>query len=169
MECIKCGTQNPDGSQNCEVCSLYLPSLQFTEQGVADPIYDRYLEFRSAVKKLVDHDWTTPQFARFVDEISFKMAQKEREIRDLDIPQEAIDDFREELEVGFEGIELYNKAVLHFRQYLETEDLLLIKSGLELAWAGNEKINEARRLNRQSRQKLPDMEVDAASDAAQCP
>lgn len=156
MECIKCGHDNAADRQTCEICNLDLTSLEYTAQGEAHPVYDRYLVFRNAVSRLVDARWTEEDFKRFLDDESFKMAQREQEIRELEIPPEALEDFREELEVGFEGIDLYNKALLHFRQYLSAHDLAFARSGLELAWAGNEKINEARRLNRRNRVETED-------------
>lgn len=164
MECIKCGHQNAPDQKNCEVCKLYLPSLERSENGLAHPIYERYLEFRHAVADLVGGKTTGAEFSRFLDDVSFKMAQKEQEIRQLEIPPDALDEFREELEVGFEGIDLYNKALLHFRQYVASNDATFAGLGLELAWQGNEKINEARLLNRKARQATSD--EDFAEESA---
>jgi hypothetical protein len=151
VECIKCGHVNGDERESCENCNLYLPGLEKGEDGLAHPVYDRYLVFRNAVRELLDGRWSVDDFKRFLDDQSFKMAQKEQEIRELEIPPDALEDFREELEIGFEGIDLYNKALVHFRQYVSTLDNAYARSGLELAWAGNEKINEARLVNRKSR------------------
>lgn len=151
MECIKCGHQNEEGREACEGCGLVLATLEYNEKGEADPVYDRYLVFRNAVMSALDGRSTSDEFKRFLDDESFKMAQKEQEIRQLEIPPEALEEFREELEVGFEGIDRYNKALLHFRQYSASGDAAFARSGLDLAWAGNEKINEARRLNRKNR------------------
>lgn len=164
MECIKCAHPNGEGQQTCEGCGLNLATLQYTESGAADPVYDRYLVFRNAVRDVLEGRSAAESFKRFLDEESFKMAQKEQEIRQLEIPPDALEEFREELEVGFEGIELYNKALFHFRQFSTSGDGAFARSGLDLAWAGNEKINEARRLNRKNRAATPD-EAPAADGA----
>ena len=164
MECIKCGHQNGEGHEKCAGCGLLLASLQLTEGGQADTVYERYLVFRNAVLNALEARWTADDFKRFLDDESFKMAQKEQEIRQLEIPPDALDEFREELEVGFEGIELYNKALFHFRQYSTGGDVAFARSGLDLAWAGNEKINEARRLNRKNR--VTDAEAPAEAPAS---
>lgn len=164
MECIRCGCQNREGCETCERCGLVLATLQFDEKGEADPVYDRYLVFRNALMNALEGRWTVEDLTRFLDEESFKMAQKEQEIRQLEIPPDALEEFREELEVGFEGIERYNEALLHFRQYATVGDAAFAQSGLYLAWAGNEKINEARRLNRKNR--VVEVEAPAAEAPA---
>lgn len=157
MECIKCGQAN-DAAETCGGCGLVLSTIERTESGEAHPVYDRYLVFRNAVHGALEGRIPQPDFKRFLDEESFKMAQREQEIRQLEIPPDALEDFREELEVGFEGIELYNKALFHFRQYSTSGDVTFARGGLDLAWAGNQKINEARRLNRKNRAAEPDAE-----------
>ncbi|MBM3463384.1 MAG: hypothetical protein FJX76_14895 [Armatimonadetes bacterium] len=150
MECVKCGHQNPDGQGNCAVCGLVLATIEQTEGGAVHPVYDRYVAIRKACEA-AGGGGPMDAFKRFLDETSFKMAQKEQEIREIDIPPDAMDGLREELEVGFEGIDLYNQSLIQFRQFSTTSDPNFLRNGLELAWQGNERINEARRINRRNR------------------
>lgn len=151
MECVKCGHENPGELTRCAVCGLLLASIEHTKDGAVHPVYDRYVNMRKACER-IGTGGDIDDFKRFLDEVSFKMAQKEQEIREVDIPAEAMETLREELEVGFEGIDLYNKALLAFRQFVGSKDPNFLRTGLEMAWLGNEKINLARRINRRNRE-----------------
>jgi len=160
VDCVKCGHSNPAEQERCQVCGLVLATIEAADDGGVHPVYDRYVRIRQMCEGVATGSLSIDDFKRTLDEMSFKMAQKEQEIREIDIPPEAADSLREELEVGFEGIELYNQAVLQFRQFVNTKSPQQLKDGLELAWAGNEKINEARRINRRNREVM-EAEVEA--------
>lgn len=151
MECVKCGQANDGGVEKCTVCGLALATIEHTEDGAVHPVYESYVRLRKAAERVAGGADGMDDYKRFLDEISFRMAQKEQEIREIDIPPDAVESLKDELEVGFEGIDLYNQSLLHFRQFVTSRDSGLLRSGLELAWAGNEKINEARRINRSNR------------------
>jgi hypothetical protein len=60
----------------------------------------------------------------------------------------------QEVLLSFEGLEDYDAGCQQFFLYCEDGDLSRLDAGLELIWQGNEKINEAMRLNRQFRKSL---------------
>lgn len=157
--CTKCGAQNPDGVKFCESCQNPMP--QISSVLVDNPkVMERYLQLKEAADAVKNGDWTFEEFAEFLEEVTRILVQKEQEIRDIEIPEEAYDDFSQELEVGFNGIALYNEGIANMMMYLEDKNSEHLDHGLELAYQGNEQVNEAMRINRANKRKLEEMYMD---------
>lgn len=167
MLCVKCGFQNADGSNYCTSCLAQLPRLVQAaiprSEDEAPRINERLQQFEDAVAKVQSGDWETEQFAAFLDEMAEILAEKERDIRSIPIPEEAEDDFREELEIGFSGIEMYGLGVNRMFSFLQDLDGGHLEEGLELVRQGNERINEAMRVNRENRRKLEETFMDSST------
>ena len=118
---------------------------------------------KDAGDKVKSGEWSIDEYADFLGNISNTLAQKEQEIREIEIPEEAFEDFREELEMGFMGIELYNDGIAEMKIYVEDKDSAHIDYGLQLIADGNERINEAMRINRENRRKLEEMYIDTST------
>jgi hypothetical protein len=155
---------NETKAENCTTCGLYLPGIERTEGGLAHPVYVLYTRLRTMGQSALKGEISKEEYKKFLDEMSIKMARREQSIRELEIPPEALDDFRQELEVGFEGIDLYNRALVNFRQFSVTGEASYMTAGLEFAWQGNEKINEARLINRRNRAATGDLEEEPAPE-----
>lgn len=134
-----------------------------TESAGHQKVNERYLQLKEAGEKVTSGAWTVEEYAAFLDHIARVLAQKEQEIRDIEIPPEAFEDFRQELEIGFSGIELYNNGINTMRGYLNDDDTTHIEEGLELIREGNEMINEAMRINRENRKKLEEVYLDSST------
>ncbi|MBQ7529205.1 zinc ribbon domain-containing protein [bacterium] len=157
MFCVKCGFANKDEDRICQKCGATLP--RFISETKEEPkevvnINERLQLFEDAVSKLKGGQLTIDGFAEFLDKISAVLAEKEAGIRSIEIPEEAIDDFKEELDTGFEGIALYNSGIASMYAYIEDLDETLLDEGLDKVRLGNERINEAMRINRENREKL---------------
>jgi len=162
VECIKCGHDNPADQEVCSVCKLVQSSVEHVEDGSAHPVYHLYVKLRKGCEAVASGASSPQEFKKFLDDVAFKMARNEQELREVDIPPETMDGLREELEVGFDGIALYNQAMQKFHEYADKPDAVTMRTGLELAWAGNDKINQARLINRRNRQAASDAAVEAA-------
>jgi len=161
--CLKCGYKNSAGANYCERCSAALPKMTQTETGPPPKVNERYMQLKEAGEKVKNGEWTIEEYGKFLGEIQQVLALKESEIREIEIPEEAIEEFSEELEVGFNGIELYNQGISNMMLYLEDQNPDHIDYGLELVNDGNEKINEAMRINRENRRKLEEMYIDTST------
>jgi hypothetical protein len=164
--CVKCGHQNAGGQNYCQHCNAILPKIsQAVPEATAAPqkVNERYLQLKDAGDKVVSGAWTVEEYGVFLENISKILTQKEQEIREIEIPPEAVEDFREELEVGFAGIDLYNQGVSIMKLFLEDGEPSHIEEGLELIREGNEMINEAMRINRENRRKLEEMYIDTST------
>ncbi|MEW6281026.1 MAG: hypothetical protein AB1758_20600, partial [Candidatus Eremiobacterota bacterium] len=96
-------------------------------------VNDRLLQLEDAANKAASGEWTPEELGEFLDGISRVLAEKEQSIREIEIPPEAVEDFREELEVGFTGIQLYNEGLQRMLMFVEDPNPAHLEEGLELA------------------------------------
>ncbi len=166
MLCVKCGFQNADGANYCAQCKAQLlrviPSASQAEPE-APRVQDRLQQIEAAVTRVTSGEWNPDEFARFLEETAQILAEKERAIRDITIPDEAAEDFREELEIGYTGIDLYNQGVQRMFDFLSDSDPDHLEAGLDLVRQGNEHVNEAMRINRENRRKLEELYSDTSN------
>lgn len=134
-----------------------------TDSAPPPKVNERYMQLKEAGEKVKSGEWSIEEYGSFLSEIHQILSQKEQEIREIEIPEEAVEEFSEELNVGFNGIELYNQGISNMMLYLEDENPDHIDYGLELVHEGNEKINEAMRINRENRRKLEEMYIDTST------
>lgn len=163
--CTRCGTQNPDNKNYCVNCNAALPAIPASAQvpKSQSAVMERYNQLREAADMVINGEWTIEEYGEYLENLAQVLAQKEQEIRDIEIPEEAYEDFEEELSVGFEGITLYNEGIAHMMLYLDDQDPAHIEHGLDLVHQGNENINDAMKINRQNRRKLEEMYVDTST------
>ncbi len=156
MLCVKCGAENEESANCCSACGAILPRMMKEEAPKEEPkkINERLQLFEDAVAKVLSSEWGLEQFEAFLREMIEVLAEKERGIREIEIPPEAMEDFREELDVGFSGIELYNRGIAVMTSYITDTQPHYLEAGLELIRQGNERINEAMRINRENRTSL---------------
>lgn len=163
MLCIKCGHNNPPDSNYCQKCNAVLYKMAQTKADPPPKVNERYNQLKNAGDRVKSGEWTVDEYSDFLVGISNALTQKEMEIREIEIPEESYEDFREELEIGFSGIELYNQGISEMRLYTEDLDPGHIDYGLELIDEGNERINEAMRINRENRQEIEEMNIDTST------
>lgn len=163
--CTRCGAQNQDNLKYCTSCNSVLPNIPAATQFPKAPDYvmERYSQLKEAGELVLSGEWTIEEYGEFLENVSKVLADKEQEIRDIEIPEEAYEDFSDELEVGFEGIAMYNEGIAHMMLYLEDQNPEHIEYGLELVHQGNERINNAMRINRENRRKLEEMYIDTST------
>jgi len=136
-----------------------------TQQEEAGPTYinDRVKELEDAATKVQSGEWSIDKFSEYVDGILQVMNEREQSIRAIEIPPQTIDQFRAELEAGFQGITLYHEGLARMAAYAETQDPANLSEGLDLVKQGNDFLNEALRLNYTSQKKYEEMYLDASS------
>ncbi|MCD4783426.1 MAG: zinc ribbon domain-containing protein [Candidatus Eremiobacteraeota bacterium] len=163
--CTRCGAQNQENKKYCVNCQAVLPNIPAATQSpkLSETVMERYYQLKEAGDLVLNGEWTVEEYGEFLESISQVLAKKEQEIREIEIPEEAYDDFAEELEVGFNGIALYNEGIAHMMLYLEDEDPEHIEYGLQLVDEGNESINKAMKVNRENRRKLEEMYIDTST------
>lgn len=157
--CVRCGAENSDTSKFCNNCQAALPQIPAASRGHRDPdkVMDRFYQVEEAVKATKSGEWTVDEYADFLDNISEVLAQKEDEIRAIELPDDLYEEFSDELESGFEGMALFNEGINHLMSYVEDQDTSHLDYGMDLCLQGSEKLNDAMRLNRLHKKKLEDL------------
>ena len=119
---------------------------------------DRHLsEVEDACQRVASGEWNTEQFADYIDQLAEKLQEREDFIRQIEIPPEAIEDMREELEVGFSGIAHWNDGVARLSQFIDEVDVTHLEEGLDLCRQGNDLLNEAMTINRENFKRVETM------------
>jgi len=164
--CVKCGFQNAEGANYCSQCHaqlLRVAPVAAQAEPEAPRVQDRLQQIAAAVARVTSGEWNPDEFAQFLEETAQILAEKERAIREITIPDEAAEDFREELDIGYAGIELYNQGVQRMFDFLSDGDADHLEAGLELVRQGNEHVNDAMRINRENRRKLEELYSDTSN------
>ncbi|MBQ7568753.1 zinc ribbon domain-containing protein [bacterium] len=156
MFCPKCSCENSDNAVYCVQCGAKLPQFMSESQTVRrhTPINERLHVIEDAVSHVKDGSWELKKFISFMQDLHAVLRSKEQEIRDIVIPEEATFEFQEELAVGFSGIALYNKGIEAMLTYNGRDNGQVLEQGLEYVRKGNERINEAMRINLATRSRL---------------
>ena len=121
-------------------------------------VIDRHLaEIEDACQRVASGEWDGDQFADYIEQLAEKLAERENFIRQIEIPPEAIEDMREELEIGFSGIAHWNDGVARLAQFIEEPDVSHLEEGLDLCRQGNDLLNDAMRINRDNFKRVESM------------
>lgn len=114
-------------------------------------VIDAHLkEFEDACQNAANGTWDIETFADYINQLAEKLGEREEFIKQIEIPPEAIPEVKEELEIGFTGIALWNDGVAAAAQFIDERDVAFLEEGLELVRQGNEHLNEAMRINREN-------------------
>jgi hypothetical protein len=141
-----------------------LPKVQQSNEFVPPPYVDgRFQKVKNEADKVRAGQMSHEDFTHFVDTTIELIMEKEATIRDTEIPSEAVEDFREEMEMGLAGIDLFCRGLAEMRVYVEDEDGQHLDAGLELVRDGNGMLNNAIMINRRNRHKLEEMYIDAST------
>lgn len=119
---------------------------------------DKHLaEVEDACQRIASGEWNTEQFGEYIEQLAVKLQEREDFIRQIEIPPEAIEDMREELEIGFSGIAHWNDGVARISQFIDEPDISHLEEGLELCRQGNDLLNDAMRINRENFKRVETM------------
>lgn len=163
--CVKCGHQNQDALNKCAGCQASLPKISVASGSEPELEYtaERLVELQQAAAKIVSGEWSADQFVEFLEGMQQYFSESEQAIRALEIPPEAIEDFRDELEKGFRGLEFYQDGVSCMMQFVDNGDEGCLDEGLELVRCGNDLLNEAMSINRAQRRKFEELYLDSSN------
>lgn len=152
MLCVKCGYDNPPGSTSCLNCKVMLSNINFykmLEPAVRNSRLKKIQEYCEGVLK---EAVSVEEFALFLSSTYQHLVKLGEEIRDI-VHEEDYDSFSpDEVEKGYEGMQLYEEGLSHIYLYVEDLNEEHIREGLEMVSKGNEYINKAMTLNREFRE-----------------
>jgi hypothetical protein len=165
--CNNCGSENPNHNEFCANCKVPLPAAISGGDGDGDQAAEktedemsRYNDIKKACDKVQDGEWSVEEFDNFLQDLMRLLARHEGEIREVEIPPESMDDFSMELDTGFSGVELYNEGLATLMLYVDEQNPSYLQAGLDLVLKGNQRINEAIRMNRKTRNSMGEVKID---------
>ncbi len=124
------------------------PGFLAPDEETPTPIDQHLLEVTQACQKVASGDWDLDEFADYIEQLAERLNEREEFIKKMPIPEEIIDEIREELELGFSGITYWNDGVARLAQFPDDPVVEHLEDGLELCRQGNDLLNEAAQLNR---------------------
>ena len=117
-------------------------------------VLGRYNQFKRAVDNVKKGNWSDGEFHEFLFNIYETLSAKANEMREI-IESENYGEYaEEEVACGLAGLELFEAGMQEMSYFLEDGDTYHLDEGLAHIWEGNEKINEAMRINREKREDL---------------
>ena len=153
--CLRCGKPNSPKENYCLHCGATLPKLAYAIDMVpVEKVDDRYHQFAEAARRVQSGEISLDEFMEFMETTYNKLTKIEDEIREVNISEDIMDAFEEELDVGFQGVELFNEGMETMMAYADDEDPAHLANGLRLIEQGNNLIHRARIINRERDSKL---------------
>ncbi|MCS7164816.1 MAG: zinc ribbon domain-containing protein [Candidatus Calescibacterium sp.] len=114
--CIKCGSNNPDSENYCLNCGAILPRIS---KGVVRPprvkITKHYDIIRLKVEQLLAHEISYEEYNDTLDNIYYKIEEAGNTIENMEIPEELAPYFKEQIEIGLTGIDMFLEAINELR------------------------------------------------------
>lgn len=152
MACSHCGSEYEPGSLYCRECR-YL----FFGEPIQGPIPDedeRILRLAEICESLITGDIDVPKFHEHINEFTLDQERREQEIMMVfaNVPVGMEEDFREEIDIGFQGVEACRQALSQLAEFdpALTPPMHMLKA-LMLFYQGTWAVKEAMRINRRNR------------------
>lgn len=153
MLCMKCGRDNlSNGSGFCAYCNAKLPTASMF-QVMNTPTFEtsRLNDVTRYCDCILAGSVSMEDFANFIS-----LTYNHLVGLSSDIYQSVEDDgymqiAPDEVEAGFEGMQLWENGLSEIYAYTEDMDEEHVKNGLDMVRRGNDLINKAMLLNRESR------------------
>lgn len=150
--CQDCSFINPSEEEFCLACNSALGRIdRFADAGKTT---GRYHELREACERVAMGTMGHEEFVHFLEDLSAKLAAKSRDILDTIEATNYWQDGADEIEMGTMGIRSYEDGLAEIWQYTQDNDPGHFEQGLVMVWEGYQRILEAMRINRESRQML---------------
>ncbi len=148
LACQGCGYINPATEELCLACAATL------EANRRERFTGRYNHVRKHVEALRAGELSHDDFRYWLDELLTEMLERGRGILAFMQESEYWKENQEEVETGLKGVESFEAGLYEIATYFEDLNEAHLDEGLQLCWAGTEKIVDAMRINRQNRESL---------------
>jgi hypothetical protein len=150
--CVKCGNQNPPGSNYCEACATPMPKVEYFQYFEPTIVRDRLDKIQAQIDNVQKEEITIQEFADFISVTYQELQQKGQEIQELVDSSDYCEISPEEVDIGYQGMQQYESGLQEMYVYVEDMDPCHLTQGMELMVDGNAKINNAMRINRENRE-----------------
>ena len=121
-----------------------------------DKVAGRFQQFKDAVERVRSGQWASDDFLEFLQNIYTLLTEKRMSAEQL-IQESGYEEYAEdEVRQGRDGMDHYEMGMQEMSLFLEDGEMAHLDQGLDLIWQGNERLNDAMRINRAERKKLED-------------
>ena len=148
---MKCGYENPVGSNYCEQCSSPLPRMEIFQVLQPTVVTGRLRKIQNYIESVQREDISLEEFSEFIRTTYDILVQKSVEIQEFVDSTCYRDISPEEVEIGYEGMCSYEEGLQEMYLFIEDLDPIHLTVGMEMVVQGNNSINEAMRINRENR------------------
>ena len=155
--CLVCGNTNPPDATECNGCGTNLSRM---DQASSPPktagarVTQRFDMFKEICQHVKLGEISSEEFGAWLSQ-HYAVMKERAEAYVAYMEESGYYEYQtEEVELSFEGIGDYDEGVSELFAFVSDGELTHIDLALELIWQGNEKINEAMRVNRDFRKGL---------------
>lgn len=150
MTCPACDYSNDNGVLFCRGCRTLF--LGYTADEASPPEEgERVLVLAQACELVRSGDWTIAEFRQYLNEFAEEQEKKETGIRSVEIPFGLEEEFEEERQVGFDGVETCNHSISVLASYdPEITGDHVLHEGLRQFHNGIQRVKEAMKINRRN-------------------
>jgi hypothetical protein len=153
-----CGQDNSEELTVCPNCNAPMPKKQ---SGISSAppakVYDRYNKIKTYAEQVQSGEIPPGEFKDFLLKTKEILVTKEKDIKEIEIPQEYYNDFLYEMEMGFTGLKLFYDGIEELLLYVSGKNEEHMTKGLELVHEGNDRVNEAMSINREHRRQMEEL------------
>lgn len=155
--CMQCGYQNEGKNpKNCENCGALLPRMDTSSMVRMEEQSGRVKQFSDAVEHVRSGEWGAEEFLGFLQEMFDTLSTLRAEIETLIVESDYEEHGSEEVEQGLGGMNMFEEGMQEMSLYTEDGEISHLDLGMEHIIQGNAMLNDAKRINRTSRNKLED-------------
>lgn len=154
MICMKCGQENPDDAMStfCQYCNTKLPPRGLYNILAMPSVEESRLNaVKQKCDEVLDGSLEMQDFADFIYSNYDKINLVTAEICELVDGEDYMSVSSDEVNAGYEGLQLWSDGLSEIYAYSEDNDESHISSGLAMISKGNELVNLAMKINRDSR------------------
>lgn len=161
IDCPNCGFSMAANSHSCPSCGFVIYAQDPIDRPAPKThdrdITDRYEQFAARVQMVRDGRMTPADFGTWLETTKRNLlGQRERYYEMIKVSG-YYEDSEDEVNMGMTGILDYEEAMEMMAAVVSGQsELGMLDAALEKMWEGNEKCNEAARLNRRFRAQLED-------------
>jgi hypothetical protein len=159
--CFRCGHNNPDTIPGfCDKCNARLTEDQQSNTPKESSKTVRLEKFINMGNKFVNNEITIDEFQEFLQKQKKSFEQSENNLKSMIIPEELMNEFKPQIEMGLKGINLYKIAIETMEKALMSETLSdeeiknSILKALEVTQEGNEKINDCYKMSEEKLREI---------------
>jgi predicted nucleic acid-binding Zn ribbon protein len=159
-QCPFCASKIEPGSEKCEHCQTILMSNDPLDRPAPKTheyeITGRYDEFAGRVQMVRNSQMSREQFAQWLDSIQKSLLNQRDRYIELIQTSGYYEYGSDEVDMGMTGILEYEESMELMRLFAGDHEIEMevLDGALQKMWDGNEKCNEAMRINREFRAKL---------------